>query len=213
MVEDYKNEASSFFPAKDYLKMLYATICQESTKKTLTIDQYLRCKNPTSSNLVKKHSYKSEDLLSHNNNDKYMAFLYQLNHKINSANIKDNLTLFYIALLIWDEWLVSKTDKAVLYRKAIIYNFVLLVCKNALSTLKHKTKTGDLACSLNDLSDTAMIDYALISIADCEESRQEISKMVQAYDDICNEIHDFKSIDLNVYFQNDLPIIHRISVK
>ena len=216
MIEDFRNEASAFFPAKDYLKILYATICQETPNhKFEKIDQYTRCKNPTSASLIKMHSYNCEDLASHNNNDKYMAFLFEANKKLSSANLRDDMSLLYIAMLLWNEWISTKdvdlASKKV-YPNAVIYNLVLLLCKNALNSLKQKAIAHE-NTNENALAHSGMLNYIAESIQGSSEIKQNVTKMVEAYDEICREIQDFQSLDLDVYFRKDLPVIHRISVR
>jgi len=211
-VEDFCNEASAFYPASKYLKILYACICQ-CHPHIERIDQYSRCKNPTPKSLLRLSTYTREQLLlSHNNNEKFVAFLGQLNTKMTSINSKDNLTLFYVSLLIWDEYLMTKVDASRLYVSSIVNNYVLIVIKKALTLHNDPSHKSTVISRDIDLLQSDMVYYVLLKIREDAKMLSIVERMVNAYDQVCSRAHDLKSLDSDKYFSADIPVIHRISV-
>lgn len=181
-IEDFKNEISSFYPANKYLKIFYSIICQNETKIN-EIKQYSRCKNPSkNTTLLRLNKFSREELLSHNNNEKFMAFLHSVNIKMNSINAKDNLTLFYVSLLIWNEYIMTKVENglkmASVYVTSVIYNFILLVLKKALTLFKDPNYKSTVISREIDLLQSDMVYYVLVKIREDKHLLDKVEEMV-----------------------------------
>lgn len=180
-IEDTKNEPSSFFPANKYLKILYSLICQNDVKIN-EIKQYSRCKNPSTSSLLRLNTITREEIFSHNNNEKFMVFLESVNKKMASINARDNLTLLYVSLLIWDEYLMTKVDSVPLtssmYVCSVIYNLVLLVLKKALALFKDSSYKSTIISREIDLLYSDMVYYVLAKIREEKSMLDKVEEMV-----------------------------------
>ena len=216
-IEDFKNESSAFYPAREYLKIIYSCICQDEVGTHYDkIQQFTRLKNPSSNNLIQMHSFTRENLLSYNNNEKYLAFLSELDLKLTTTqNIKDNLTLFFVTMLIWNEWMTTKGLDAMqssMYTESIICNCVLIIIKKALDRKNEKDDKQTSMESQISLTYADMVNYVAKKLNENEHDMRAVVDMVKTYEDVCNEMHDFLSLDLDTYFKKDIPAIHRISV-
>jgi hypothetical protein len=191
-IEDTKNEPSSFFPANKYLKILYSLICQDDVKIN-EIKQYSRCKNPSANSLLRLNTLTREELFSHNNNEKFMVFLESVNKKMASVNAKDNLTLLYVSLLIWNEYLIAKTDCVPLtssvYVTSVICNLVLLVLKKALVLYKDLNYKSTVISREIDLLHSDMVYYVLVKIRDDKSMLGKVEEMVNIFRKFCFKIN------------------------
>ncbi len=141
-----------------------------------------------------------------------MAFLGQLNTKMTSINSKDNLTLFYVSLLIWNEYLMTKVDASRLYVSSIVNNYVLIVIKKALTLHNDPSHKSTVISRDIDLLQSDIVYYVLLKIREDAKMLSIVERMVNAYDQVCSRAHDLKSLDSDKYFSADIPVIHRISV-
>jgi len=176
LIEDFDKEPSAFFPAHKLLKTIYSVICQ-NYEKINQIKQYSRCKNPSkSSNLLRESTYTRENLTSVKNSEKLLNIL----HSFNKAN--DNLTLFFLSLHIWNEYLVTKIEKgphfSCVYVKSIIYNFILLAVKEALTFVNDPSFKSTVISREIDSLQSDMVHFVLASIKGNEHLLGQVVEMV-----------------------------------
>jgi hypothetical protein len=210
IVEDFKNEKSAFLPAIDLMQIVYAFIWDKSNQRFRKVNEFIRLKEPSLALAVEIRSRNYEDFNAHRNNNRYFSFLSDASEKVGSINLNDSLTLLFVSMIIWEEWLTSKhllssTEEHV---NAILTNFLVITIKLAL-----RNKSMDLEnVKQKDLNQDIFVKFLDSKIKNNKAYENSLNDIVNTYDEFVNQIEDINSIDMDDYFANDIPEIHKLSV-
>jgi hypothetical protein len=135
LVEDFKNQKSAFLPAIELLQIVYAFIWDKSNQRFRKVNEFIRVKDPKPALALEIKTRNYEDFNAHRDNNRYFSFLTDASEKIGSINLNDSLTLLFVTMIIWEEWLASKhLVNSEDYVNAVLTNFMLVTIKLALKS-------------------------------------------------------------------------------
>ena len=137
-------------------------------------------------NIIKKYIFNAKDFQANNS-----ALSYLSTHNLNNSNEKDDLTLFYVSLAIWYQWLKQNNYNNKIefsnpddFLDSVLYNWIIISLKSGLNASK---------------------DQSALLMQDCFKQKEDYSEIIQLYGQIIeNKLRDN-------YFIHDLKLVHRIN--
>ncbi|CAF1031044.1 unnamed protein product [Brachionus calyciflorus] len=204
LVEDCQ-ESSVFQPSIDFLHSIYAILLAKSEKKFSQIDEFIRTKTPSKDSLVDVSPITADMFNKVLKENKSFSFLSEIEKRMKQFNIRDNLTILFISLVVWQNWLdkellkLSESEnklqklKSENFLDAIIINFSILSLK----------LNSNLNCNLNDLTQESMVKEVV------DKYGKKDHDILGIYEKIIKNIE----IDVCVeeYYELDLKLVHRFN--
>lgn len=178
-----------------------AILFAKSSVKFSQIDEYIRSKSPTSQSLIDVCSITSDMFNRTYKQNKCINILDQIEKKMHQFGIKDNLTVFFMSLVLWQNWLdrkmISDETRAVknsqMFVNALLSNFLILI-------LRQHTNSK-LVANDADLTDENLSR----KIERCEKS----AEILALYEKMTSKVYD--EVDLEEFFKIDIKLVHRIN--
>lgn len=205
LVENYQ-EDSVFQPSIDFIRCIYAVLFTKCKVKFSQIDEFVRTQDPTNQSLIDLCSISSDMFNKASNQNKCLNALKQIDQKMRQLKIRDNLTLLFFSLVLWENWLEKKIVtfdkttsttstivKSKTFLNAVITNFIII-------NMRQESNSNMM------INDTDLTCENLFSKENIRKERQQI---LSTYDKIISEIDS--EPNLEEYFEMDISIVHRIN--
>lgn len=201
LVENYQ-EDSVFQPSIDFIHCIYGILFSKSNVKFSQIDEFVRTQGPTNQSLIDLCPITSFMFNKACEENKCLNVLNQIEQRTRQFKIKDNLTLLFFSLAVWENWLERKIitfDKSLnavkskFYLDAVIANFLIV-------KMRHEPNSDVIT------NDT---DFTWENLFGNEKKCKQRQEILTLYNRIIDLVD--KEPNLEEYFEIDINFVHRLN--